>query len=91
MPRFHADAEDEVCILDSSGDTEMGSFVEQQLALIVNTKQPDFTVLHFKAKTQEEGINECGPLAIAFATELAFTSKLSYVDFNISELRPHLI
>ena len=92
VPSFiFTDKEGEICILNSSGSTNFGSFVEQQLALIINTDERTFKVIHSHVKEQSDNSNDCGLLAIAFATELAFTEQLMYVDFNSLELRPHLI
>lgn len=78
-------------MLNSTGATTVGSFVEQQLALIMDTDEPTFKIIYPKVKDQRKGINECGPLSIAFATQLAFSNKLTYVDFKIPELRAHLL
>lgn len=68
----------------------MSSFVEQQLAKIMFCGEKEFFVNICATQTQEEGINDCGPLAIAFAVEFLYTKELKYHKFIISELRPHL-
>ena len=57
----------------------------------MDSDQNSFTVIYPKVKDQLEGINECGPLAIAFATQLAFSGRVTFVDFKLEELRPHLL
>lgn len=84
--------DDEIHVLNSTGSTYIGSFVEQQLALIMQiTEDSSFTVEHNLVKNQQENTNECGPLAIAFATELAFENKISFVNFDLENLRSHLL
>lgn len=77
-------------MLNSSGATSVGSFVEQQLALIMNCKNR-FIIHYAEVRLQENSINECGPLALAFATECAFTGTVKYVNFKLTQLRPHLL
>lgn len=56
----------------------------------MDTDEKSFTVIYPQVKVQGAG-NECGPLAIAFATELAHTGRLSYINFKVNELRSHLL
>lgn len=78
-------------MLNPSGSTELGDFVSQQLALIMRSSGASFKVIHWNVKSQpRQSINECGPLCVAYATHLALTGSVSYADFTISRLRPHL-
>ena len=86
LPLIFSDAEQEIFVLNRTGANTTGSFVEQQLALIVNVPQDEdsFKVIYRKVKKQDEGTHQCGPLAIAYATELVFTNQVSFVDFALS-------
>ena len=91
IPLCLAGQKNEIYVLNSSGATILGSFVQQQLALIMDTDEKSFPVIYPRVKDQLGGGNACGPLAIAYATQLAFSEKVTYVDFKLDELRPHLL
>lgn len=69
---------------------EIGDFLELQLAQIFHSEEPSFMVNICATQTQEEGINECGTLAIAFTVDFLFSMDLRKETFNITRLREHL-
>jgi len=59
----------------------------------MKTEEDSFKVVS-EVKDQRfsvQGTNQCGVLAVAFATELAFSGKVTYVNFLLNQLRPHLL
>lgn len=56
----------------------------------MQSQEACFTINICSAQTQEDGINECGTLAIAFAVEFLITGNLRNHTFDIARLRQHL-
>lgn len=87
---FPTGARDQVLVLNSTGSKELSSFTEQQLAAILRTRELGFSVRF--PKVQLQGFTmDCGPLAVAFATEFCFMQEVYTVEFDVAHLRTHLL